>query len=43
MINNGGIDSPEGVEQVVLGEGWVEWGNGWAAGDRLCVLGYSLC
>ena len=36
MIDNGGTDSPDGAEQVVLGEGW-------AAGDRLCVLGYSLC
>ena len=25
MIDNGGIDSPDGAEQVVLGEGLVEW------------------
>ena len=43
MIDNGGIDSPDGAEQVVLEEGCVEWGEGWATGDRLCVVGYSLC
>ena len=43
MIDDGWVDSPDGAEQVVLGEGLVEWGEGWAAGDRLCVLGYSLC